>query len=62
MYTAESLRLFEHYRARMAFDRRAAGDPTAFTLTSDNRWTTPYYTPDSPEFKARQAIAATAPR
>jgi phosphatidylserine/phosphatidylglycerophosphate/cardiolipin synthase-like enzyme len=59
MYMAEFLRLFEHYRARMAFDRRAAGDPKAFALTGDNTWTTPYYTPGTPQFKARQAMAGT---
>ncbi|MBV9721825.1 MAG: hypothetical protein JO082_07900 [Mycobacterium sp.] len=59
MYMAEFLRLFEHYRARMAFDRRAAGDPDAFTLTGDNSWTTPYYASGSPDSKARQAMAAT---
>jgi phosphatidylserine/phosphatidylglycerophosphate/cardiolipin synthase-like enzyme len=60
IYMAEFLRLFEHYRARMAFDRRTAGDLSAFTLTGDNTWTTPYYTPGSPQFKARQAMAGTA--
>ncbi|HUH67651.1 MAG TPA: hypothetical protein VLZ05_01495 [Mycobacterium sp.] len=44
----------------MAFDRRAAGDPYAFTLTSDNTWTTPYYAPSSPDPKARRATAGTA--
>ena len=63
MWLAErphDLKLTVPYRARMAFDRRSAGDPGAFTLTSDNTWTTPYYTPGSPEFKARQAMAGTA--
>jgi phosphatidylserine/phosphatidylglycerophosphate/cardiolipin synthase-like enzyme len=59
MYMAEFLRLFEHYRARMAFDRRNAGDPNTFTLAADNTWTTPYYTPGRPEFTARQAMAGT---
>ena len=57
---AEFLRLYEHYRARMAFDRRQAGDTTAFTLTPDNRWTTKYFTAGSPQSKARQAMAGTA--
>ena len=60
IYLAEFLRLYEHYRARMAFDRRQAGDTTAFTLTPDNRWTTKYFTAGSPQSKARQAMAGTA--
>lgn len=60
MYMAEFLRLYEHYRARMAFDRRAAGDPNTFTLAANNSWTTLYYTPGRPEFAARQAMAGTA--
>lgn len=59
MYMAEFLRLYEHYRARMAFDRRAAGDPNTFTLSTDNTWAMPYYTPGRPEFAARQAMADT---
>jgi phosphatidylserine/phosphatidylglycerophosphate/cardiolipin synthase-like enzyme len=59
IYLAEFLRLFEHYRARLAFERRQAGDHTAFTLTRDSTWTTKYYTPGSAESKARQAMAGT---
>lgn len=61
MYMAEFLRLYEHYRARMAFDRRNAGDPNTFTLAADNSWATPYYTPGRPKFTARQAMAGTGP-
>jgi phosphatidylserine/phosphatidylglycerophosphate/cardiolipin synthase-like enzyme len=59
MYMAEFLRLYEHYRARMAFDRRAAGAPEEFILTGDNTWTTAYFMSGSPQFKARQAMAGT---
>ena len=59
MYMAEFLRLFEHYRARMAFDRRAAGAPEEFILTGDNTWATAYFTPGSAQFKARQTMAGT---
>lgn len=59
IYMAEFLRLFEHYRARMAFDRRQAGDSSAFTLTADSAWTAKYYKEGSPESKARQAMAGT---
>jgi hypothetical protein len=54
---AEFLRLFEHYRARMAFERRSSGDTEAFKLTDNNGWSKKYFTPGSPEFKARQAMS-----
>ena len=57
MYMAEFLRLFEHYRARMAYERRAAGDNSVFRLTSDNSWAKKYYEQGSPECKAREAMA-----
>ena len=57
MYLAEFLRLFEHYRARMAFERRASGDSDAFKLTSDNSWSKKYYKEGSPECKARKEMA-----
>jgi phosphatidylserine/phosphatidylglycerophosphate/cardiolipin synthase-like enzyme len=57
MYMAEFLRLFEHYRARMAFERRASGDREAFKLASNNSWSTKYYDSGSPECKARKAMA-----
>ncbi len=57
MYMAEFLRLFEHYRARMAFERRAAGDTETFKLTENNTWSKKYFTSGSPEFKARQAMS-----
>jgi hypothetical protein len=57
MYMAEFLRLFEHYRARAAYDRRAAGDNAAFTLTADSSWSVKYYKNGTPECKAREAMA-----
>lgn len=57
MYMAEFLRLFEHYRARMAFERRAAGDTDAFKLTSTNSWSAKYFATDRPESKARKIMA-----
>jgi phosphatidylserine/phosphatidylglycerophosphate/cardiolipin synthase-like enzyme len=60
MYMAEFLRLYEHYRARMAFERRTAGERDAFKLTSDNSWDAKYYTEGSPECKARHAMAGSS--
>ncbi len=59
MYFAEFLRLYEHYRARASFNHRQQGDPNTFTLTADNRWSRKYFTPGSPETKARTAMAGT---
>ncbi|MGL6234320.1 MAG: phospholipase D-like domain-containing protein [Segniliparus sp.] len=60
IYLAEFLRLFEHYRARMAYNRREAGDPTSFTLTSSSAWAAKYYAPGSVENNTRQALAGTS--
>jgi phosphatidylserine/phosphatidylglycerophosphate/cardiolipin synthase-like enzyme len=60
MYFAEFLRLYEHYRARAAFQRRKDGDSTVFVLTKDNGWSKKYFVPGSPEAKARMAMAGTA--
>lgn len=59
MYFAEFLRLYEHYRARASFNRRAQGDHNTFTLTADNRWSKKYFAHGSPEAKARMAMAGT---
>jgi phosphatidylserine/phosphatidylglycerophosphate/cardiolipin synthase-like enzyme len=57
MYMAEFLRLYEHYRARMQFDRRQAGNAKVFRLTKDNSWNKKYFKPGTPEMKARTAMA-----
>jgi phosphatidylserine/phosphatidylglycerophosphate/cardiolipin synthase-like enzyme len=54
MYMAEFLRLYEHYRARIKSD-----DPKTFKLTPDSAWSKKYFTPGTPETKARQAMAGT---
>jgi phosphatidylserine/phosphatidylglycerophosphate/cardiolipin synthase-like enzyme len=60
LYLAEFLRLYEHYRARRAFDRREAGDSTSFKLAPDNSWSRKYFVAGSPEAKARIAMAGSA--
>ena len=57
MYMAEFLRLYEHYRARMQFERRKAGNTEVFRLTKDNSWNKKYFKAGSPEMKARTAMA-----
>jgi phosphatidylserine/phosphatidylglycerophosphate/cardiolipin synthase-like enzyme len=57
MYFAEFMRLYEHYRARFAFGRRAAGDQTAFILTKDSAWCRKYFVAGSAEENARVTIA-----
>lgn len=59
MYLAEFLRLFEHYRARLQFERRQAGNKNIFALTTDNSWSKKYFTAGTPESKARAAMAGT---
>jgi phosphatidylserine/phosphatidylglycerophosphate/cardiolipin synthase-like enzyme len=59
IYFAEFLRLFEHYRARLSFERRAEGENKTFTLTKDNSWSKKYFVAGSPEAKARTAMAGT---
>jgi phosphatidylserine/phosphatidylglycerophosphate/cardiolipin synthase-like enzyme len=61
MYFAEFLRLFEHYRARMAFERRQTGDNDTFKLSSDSRWSQKYFVVGSMEEKSRVAMAAPRP-
>jgi phosphatidylserine/phosphatidylglycerophosphate/cardiolipin synthase-like enzyme len=66
IYFAEFLRLYEHYRARDASNRRqgtggAAPDHTKFTLTGDSAWARKYFVAGSPEAKARQAMANASP-
>ena len=55
-YLAEFLRLYEHYRARVAFNRFHAGQSSTFKLTSNSDWARKYYRQGSPEFKARVAM------
>jgi len=56
IYLAEFLRLYEHYRARAAFAKRAAGDAKAFVLTPNNAWTHKYFA-NTAESRARVAMA-----
>jgi phosphatidylserine/phosphatidylglycerophosphate/cardiolipin synthase-like enzyme len=59
MYFAEFLRLFEHYRARLSFEKRQQGDQNTFKLTADNAWSKKYFVGGSPEAKARATMAGT---
>jgi phosphatidylserine/phosphatidylglycerophosphate/cardiolipin synthase-like enzyme len=60
VYLAEFLRLYEHYRARAAFNRRAHGDNNAFRLTATNAWSRKYFVDGSPESLARIAMSGGA--
>src|SRR5262249_32617938 len=57
IYFAEFLRLYEHYRARAAFDRRQEGGPSIFKLTPDSTWAHKYITQGPPDYNARVAMA-----
>jgi phosphatidylserine/phosphatidylglycerophosphate/cardiolipin synthase-like enzyme len=57
-YLAEFMRLYEHYRARLAFvrSREQPHGQTTFKLTPDASWARKYFTPGRPEEKARRAM------
>jgi phosphatidylserine/phosphatidylglycerophosphate/cardiolipin synthase-like enzyme len=57
IYFAEFLRLYEHYRARAAFDKRQSGDQTVFILAPNSDWGKKYFQEGTPEFRARVAMA-----
>lgn len=59
IYFAEFLRLYEHYRARMSFAERAAGNSDTFKLRGDKSWSAKYFEANTPEAKARVAMAGT---
>jgi PLD-like domain len=59
-YLAEFLRLYEHYRARVAFNRFHGGQSSTFKLTPNADWARKYYRQGSPEFKARVAMVQRA--
>lgn len=64
MYFAEFLRLYEHYRARSyekpELHQPADAKPQPFKLAVDGRWSRKYYAADTPEGKARKAMASAA--
>jgi hypothetical protein len=55
IYLAEFVRLFEHYRARAAYRRR--GKRRSYGLAKDSSWAKKAYTPGTPEYKNRTALA-----
>lgn len=57
IYLAEFMRLFEHYRARLAFNLRQNDQGEAFKLTPDNSWSKDWYSPGS-KANSRVAMAA----
>lgn len=56
IYMAEFLRLYEHYRARLAWQRMQRSGrkrDKKYSLAKDNRWCRKFYREGSPECKAR---------
>ncbi len=56
IYLAEFLRLYEHYRARLAWQRlqkKGKRKDKKYSLAEDNRWCRKFYREGSPEYKAR---------
>jgi phosphatidylserine/phosphatidylglycerophosphate/cardiolipin synthase-like enzyme len=56
-YLAEFLRLYEHYRARAQWNAWQGGYRKTYTLTADARWARAAFTPGTPQFKSRRAMA-----
>ena len=57
-YLAEFLRLYEHYRARaLAIRQKTDGTHERLMLAPDGSWAKKYFVADSPEEKARVALA-----
>ena len=54
LYLAEFMRLFEHYRARLAFTLKKNDQKQPYKLTPDNSWSTDWYAVGS---KANSRIA-----
>jgi hypothetical protein len=54
IYLAEFMRLFEHYRARLAFSLRKNDQGQAYKLTPDNSWSADWYAKGS---KANSRVA-----
>ncbi len=57
IYLAEFFRLYEHYRARAAWQASLAGTMPTYRLAPDSSWAKKHFTPGTPEFRARVAMA-----
>ena len=57
LYLAEFMRLFEHYRARLAFKLKKNDQNQTFKLTPDNSWSKDWYAAGS-KANSRMALAA----
>jgi phosphatidylserine/phosphatidylglycerophosphate/cardiolipin synthase-like enzyme len=60
IYLAEFLRLYEHYRARAAWNKRSHGNTDTFQLSATASWATKAFTDGTPECKSRIAMAGGA--
>ena len=56
LYLAEFMRLFEHYRARLAFKLKKNDQNQTFKLTTDNSWSKDWYAKGS-KANSREAMA-----
>lgn len=57
IYLAEFMRLYEHYRARAAWERSRHHPADTFALAPDASWARKFFTAGSPEAKSRVAMA-----
>jgi hypothetical protein len=56
IYLAEFMRLFEHYRARLAFNLKKNDQNQPYKLAPDNSWSKDWYAPGS-KSNSRAAMA-----
>lgn len=57
IYLAEFMRLYEHYRARAAWNTYVEKEHDGYNLAPDRAWAKKHFTPGTPEFKSRIAMA-----
>jgi len=62
IYLTEFLRLYEHYRARAAWNRHMEGKYETYRLQEDSGWASKHYQEGTPEYKARIGMVQGARR
>lgn len=58
IYLAEFIRLYEHYRARVIWNRWKEGKEKNYKLRKNSSWAKEYYDPHSPKYKSRINLSA----
>ena len=61
VYLAEFFRLYEHYRARAAWQNMSQGNVTTYHLAPNFSWARKHFTAGTPEYRARIAMTSVLP-